>query len=335
MGEPINVEWTSGALHDKVIQVPSNVEAILPSPATTIQSLLSFEGLPACPSLLANELPSPASCITDKEAQWTCDELLESPVLPRTWLGDLWLEQKLSKSRTISLQHPTNHTLYLPPWGITMWYSILHTVEQRGQWVDAIDWLSSQQSDSLDSTKVMALVGKVPWGMTIWAINESTSPIGILAELLSHKWLREWHLGTFASYLASRIKEHVGKWWIGGADFPTFISGLPETPRRTAGGSMGLEGFQDIFAAGGYEHLLFPANVNKNHWIVFCVDIKRREFCFGVYFHSTRCEYTCTYHLLIQSRELTSWCSEGQGPDKAMQRADKLASFGVQGQGQV
>jgi len=104
--------------------------------------------------------------------------------------------------------------------------------------------------------------------MTIWAINESTTPLGLIAEFLSYKWLREQHLEVFASYLAFRTKGSVGTWWIGGLAFPTLISALPPVPRQTAGGGGGgLRDFQKVFTTGGYKHLLFPANINVNHWI--------------------------------------------------------------------
>jgi hypothetical protein len=137
---------------------------------------------------------------------------------------------------------------------------------QRSQWRIADNWLKTQGTRSIYVDEARELLGRVPWGMTIWAINKSTSSIGLLAELLSTKWLQERHINTYRAYLASCAEAHVAEWWIGEVYFSSLIAGLPEElpPGPIVSSSSSLADYQMQITTGGYKHLLFPANVDNN-----------------------------------------------------------------------
>ena len=153
---------------------------------------------------------------------------------------------------------------------------------QRSQWRIADDWLKTQGTCSIDVDEARELLGRVPWGMTIWAINESTLSIGPLTELLSTKWLWERYIDIYRAYLASCTEAHVVEWWIGEVYFSSLIVALPEElPPGPIVSSSSLADYQMQITTGGYKHLLFPANVDNKHWVVFCVDVEGRGLCFG------------------------------------------------------
>ncbi|KAF9641889.1 hypothetical protein BDM02DRAFT_3194339, partial [Thelephora ganbajun] len=53
------------------------------------------------------------------------------------------------------------------------------------------------------------------------------------------------------------------------------------TAKKTISTNWDLNKYQDTITAHGYKRLLFPANLNSNHWIVFEVDLTKNQFCYG------------------------------------------------------
>jgi len=138
--------------------------------------------------------------------------------------------------------------------------------------------------------------------MEIWAPIPSTSSIGVFAILLSTGWLRERHINVFASYLAFKARGHVDRLWIRGLHLSVLLKALPEKPKWAEGAGKGLVPFERMFTEGGYKNLLFPANINDSHWILFSVDIEERVFCFGPSVTPSGHAYTPTYYLPMWSR---------------------------------
>jgi hypothetical protein len=308
MSQPITTQ-VSSPCYDEIVRIPTTFTTVLLNREGHISALLAIETLPLLvyPSGTAPLLVS--ECLTDTEVCWTVNNLLRSPVPPQDWLNTL--EQELVNRVDLgaypaSLRHPTVLNLYLPLWAITAWRTLRDAVEQRACWKVVDQWLRTQGTRGVDVEEARELMGRMPWGMTIWAINESSSSIGLLAELLSTEWLRERHLDACGAYLTSRTEVQVGGWWIGEVYLATLIQNLPkELPTgQITDNSSSLAVYQQRITTGGYKRLLLPANVGGNHWVVFHVDIEKQEFCFGAPSHLFSCGYTHTYHSLTHSRRL-------------------------------
>ena len=302
---PISID----GIYDEVVQVPTHLEAIIPCPTTTIISLIAYKGLPPLLNNTMVGLPPVASCIGDNPVAWTEDGLLQLPVPPRHWLGELGVElnRRLHKSPPVSLQHPTIPNLYFPLWVVNFWSALRNAAEQRNRWIAAQAWVRDQEEQGAEIGKVNELLQRAPWGMEIWAPVPSTSSIGVFAILLSTGWLRERHIDAFASYLAFKARGHVDGLWIGGLHLSVLLKAFPEKPKWAEGVGKGLAPFEKMFTEGGYKNLLFPANINDSHWILFSVDIEERVFCFGMSVTPSGHAYTPTYHLSTWSRGLITW----------------------------
>lgn len=125
----------------------------------------------------------------------------------------------------------------------------------------------------------------------------SSSFVGVLAGLLSTDWLRERHLGTLCSYLNFRASED-GKGrtvcWVEDAYLPTRLKEAYRETQITICANWDLNNYRDKVIAHTYKCLLFPANLNDNHWVTFGVDLEKKEFRYGApsYFAASRCTHS-------------------------------------------
>lgn len=241
------------------------------------------------------------SCTTDVVAHWTVKELLEAAIPPRNWLSDLEITLRkrwLTGAHIASIQHPTIPNLYLPLWVGNFWYSLIDAAKQKKKWKKAECWVLGQVQDS-KVYEARGLMRQIPWGMRIWALTgaESSSFVGVLAKLLSTNWLRERHLDTFSSYLNFCARED-GKgraaWWVGDVYLSTCLKRVYREVQTSIHADWDLNKYRDEITTHGYKRLLFPANLDNNHWITFGVDLERKEFRYGApsYFTALRCTYS-------------------------------------------
>lgn len=274
----------------KEMRTPGRVLDLVPSSTITVASLLKTT-VPAIlyPSVVS--LPSAEACLTDHVPCWTVEELLKAPIPPRIWLSDLEITVKkkwFTRPGVASIRHPTISSLYLPLWAGNFWYSLIGVVEQKEEWRKAECWVSSQLRD----TKVYEareLMRRIPWGMRIWVLTgvDSSSVVGVLAELLSTKWLRERHLDTLASYLnfrGSRDGKGARECWVGDVYFSICLKQVYRATKTSVSNHWDLTKYQDTISTHGYKRLFFPANIDGSHWIVFSVDLIKNEFCYGALF---------------------------------------------------
>ena len=161
----------------------------------------------------------------------------------------------------------------------------MDVVGQKGEWERAECWVSSQVQD----TKVYEareLMRRVPWGMKIWALHgaDSSSVVGVLAGLLSTEWVRERHLDTLASSLnfcAAKDRNGAEECWVGDVYLSVCLKRVYRAAKRSINEDWDLKKYRDTITTNGYKRLFFPANLNGNHWIVFGVDLVKKEYCYG------------------------------------------------------
>ena len=284
---PDNDTITIDGAFDEVTRVPTSLEAALPCSTIPITSFLIQVGYPSLLEGSGVDLPSAESCIVNNLVNWTEGGLLQSPVPPRKWLGTLDIElnrrlRRVDSTPPVSLRHPTVTDLYVPLWAVNFWHSLRNVVEQHDKWKRAQKWIEDQGKQGVDIGGVDELLQRLSWGMTISAPIQSNASIGIFADLLSTtSWLSESHIDVFASYLTFRIGGPASGLWVGGVHLSVLLKALPPKPDWETDAAKALDHFEDIFARGGFTQLIFPANVNGNHWILFSVDVAGRAFCFG------------------------------------------------------
>ena len=284
MQSPIPVDSDYQALYDTATQVPNDVLALLPPPTDSIIQFLAWN-LPDVISSPAITLPEVESSITTECACWTLESLEVSPIPPRKWIGDL--EQQLMKrfktgDIPVSIQHPRTSDLCLPLWGISFWRSALDVRREKDRWDEAQRWIASEASQGMETSPVGELMGRTPWGMMVRTSPEVDSPIGFMSVFLSTRWLAERHLDIFASYYSEHTRGHADEWWVGGTYLSVLIRGLSNMPDRLPKSGGDLDQLGKAFADGKYRQLIFPANLNNNHWIAVHVDIVKKEFRYGM-----------------------------------------------------
>lgn len=283
MASQISIESERPELLDRTTAIPPDVEALLPLQTDSISSLISWDH-PRRIRLPFQQLPSPDTCIVTAPVRWITTDLLDSPIPSQEWLNDLrrQLEIRLSQAPPpTGLQHPTVDTLILPLWGITFWESALHAINQKAKWIKSQEWLATQAEEGMEINAVEELMTRAPWGTTIWPIVESDSPLTLLTDLLSTAWLRERHFDLFAKYFTTHTKENASEWWIGGTYLSILLKGFYDRRDRPARDSNDLADFRKNFIEKEYKHLIFPGNLNNNHWIAVHVDVTKRIFHYG------------------------------------------------------
>ena len=280
----IPVDSDYQALYDTATQVPNDVLVLLPPPTDSIIQLLAWN-LPDVIGSPAITLPEVESSITTECTCWTLESLEVSPIPPRKWIGDL--EQQLMKrfktgDIPVLIQHPQTSDLRLPLWGISFWHSALDVRREKDRWDEAQCWIASEASQGMETSPVRELMGRTLWGMMVRTSPEVDLPIGFMSVFLSTRWLAERHLDIFASYYSKHIRGHADEWWVGGTYLSVLIRGLSNMPDRLPKSGGDLDQLGKAFADGKYRQLIFPANLNNNHWIAVHVDIVKKEFCYGM-----------------------------------------------------
>ena len=286
MASSIVIDQASDTQYDVLTQIPNDIGPVLPGPSVSILSLLERD-LPKLLTLSLDSLPDVSTCVMYDECCWSQVQL-ESPVPPRAWVGNLEIELKrlLRLGQTpLSIRHPTVNSLLLPLWGVALWSSLVHAIEQKDKWDKSDEWLDDRVKETLEVEEVKALMGQVSWRMRVKGINE-VSPIGLLSDLLSTRWIRERHLDIFTRYLTSRAagSESEPKIWFGGAAVAAALTYAPEDPRTPVDTPVGLRTTLEAVFTGGYDRLLLPGHVDGNHWITLSVDMRNRRVSIGMSF---------------------------------------------------
>ncbi|KAF9779588.1 hypothetical protein BJ322DRAFT_1167867 [Thelephora terrestris] len=292
MDEPIEIDADPQNGLDALLQavfsneteVPGKILCHIPSASISISSLLK-NSLPTLLNPSTVNLQPAESCTTKLPTCWDVDKLLKALIPPRRWLSDLEITLKKKWPGVTSVQHPTISSLYFPLWVGNFWWALVEAVEQKDEWSKAARWISHQRQDA-KIYEAKDLMERVPWGTKIWALTgaDSLSFVGVLAQLLSTEWLRERHLDTLASYFnfyVSKDKKVAGECWIGDVYLSVCVKRVYRASKAVIHADRDLSSYGEKIAPHGYKRLLFPANLNNNHWIVFSVDLVKNQFCYG------------------------------------------------------
>ena len=289
----ISVDGKTQDSYEKVTTIPPEIYALFPFPEDSVESLISPQS-PFKPRPIGGKvLPLARSCIVDDGVQWNKDELLTAPIPPHKWLGDLEHELKgqLSAGRyPTAVQHPTIPTLRLPLWIANLWFTIRVTAAQKRVWTEAMAWLASGEVQGEEVDRASELIKDLTWGTTVWPLPEPITHIGLLAELLSTRWLRERHLDLWGLYLTHRAGEDANTYYIGGVHIAEFLKGLPKAKKEGKVWAESGSVFDTLARVirEGYTTILLPAHINGNHWVLFRIDLEKKTFAYGTIYLLSR-----------------------------------------------
>jgi hypothetical protein len=157
-------------------------------------------------------------------------------------------------------------------------------VSQRELWEKAMRWLSDEPVSEADTERAAQLIDGLEWGSTVWPLVESSTMVGLLAELLSTSWVRDRHLDLWGIYLAHCAGDQARDYYIGGALLAQLLKGLPaEKAEKKPWTHQGmLIGTLDMIIREKYQNVLLPANINDNHWILFRINFIKRSIIYGM-----------------------------------------------------
>lgn len=291
-------------------QIPEEILCLIPSHSVTISALLE-KTFPTVLSTSAVSLKAEL-CVTSLTTRWTVGELFETPIPPTSWTHGVEnaLKKKLEIAEipgTISVMHPMVEELRFPPWVINVWYALAEAAKQRETWIKAKDWVLGQVQDTR-AQGAIELMGRIPWGMKVWALPyAASSPVGVLGELLSTSWVKERQLDTIASYLnfrASKSTGNAGECWAGDAQLSAYVTEVYTMGKAALSTHSGLMKYRDFITAKSYKYLVFPANLNNKHWVVFGVDLVKKQFCYGMSSSLSKRENMLAYYHTLLSRRL-------------------------------
>ena len=146
-------------------------------------------------------------------------------------------------------------------------------------WEAAATWLSSEAAHGEDVSGAEELIRHVPWGTKLWMLTESDMLIGLLAELLSAKWLQERHLDLFSIYLTGCVGEGANEWFVGGIYVTEMLKHF--NPKEPLPEITALAELNRHLVQGKYQKVLLPANINGNHWILILVNLNKQTIVYG------------------------------------------------------
>lgn len=152
-------------------------------------------------------------------------------------------------------------------------------------------------------------MGRILWGMKAWALPyAASSPVGVFGELLLTSWVKERQLNTIASYLnfhASKSTGNAGECWAGDAQLSAYVIEVYTMEKAALSIHSELMKYQDFITTKSYKYLIFPANLNNKHWIIFSVDLVKKQFCYGISSSLSKHENMLAYYHTLLSRRLT------------------------------
>jgi hypothetical protein len=163
-----------------------------------------------------------------------------------------------------------------------VWESLTTVVEQKERWRRAYAWLESVgQREQVNAAK--ELIERTPWGARIWILCpiEDWMLVGFLAVLLSTEWLAERHLNAYAAYLNPHARAANNGIWVTDVYLSIVFKAVHKKGVKAVRESFNLAKFHREIVEGGYKTLFILANLDSIHWIVFRVDLQRKEIGYG------------------------------------------------------
>ena len=279
------------------------VQALVPPPTAFVPDLIRAQLPTVIPEDKMKAIPANC-CLVKALTSGSLPEVLGMEIPHKTWLASLrdGLEMvgRLHPASVTAIKHPTVSDLYLPLWALDVWDSIAVACQERMRWVQATEWLEPDQHRAEDMEAIesaRSIMAKIPWGMMAWALpgSDGASLPGFLARFLSLSWLAERNIdlmgvrcNAIAAADPARSNNHVAIVYLG-----LQLQGIGKWNDEKIQSNKDLHGWKALAAEKELRYIHIPVNLDNSHWVIFCVDLDKKTFCWGQSLASTCSHFPC------------------------------------------
>ncbi|KAH7905193.1 hypothetical protein BJ138DRAFT_1130617 [Hygrophoropsis aurantiaca] len=256
----------------------------------TKMSILDFlqAPLPAQPSVLVQEKAKKNFSMLEPNEDITCLRYRKIP--PTEWIqalntafGQAWFDGAKS---LVDWRYGKDSRL--PLWIITYWTEMSIVHKKRRLWLKAHQWVTHMSGHHktpclLEADNVVEKMATLGWGATLRGVGRGLG-VETLVPLLSDDWLDDDIINLAMHHLTERM--HL---------FPTISKSTIIAPLSFSANLVAatnnlnvntvsfrfLQHYTAIFKNGQRTILYFPAHINNNHWIVFCIDFIQKSLRYG------------------------------------------------------
>ncbi|KAH7912046.1 hypothetical protein BJ138DRAFT_1112718 [Hygrophoropsis aurantiaca] len=260
----------------------------LPHPHLSVLDFLRVP-FPAQPSVLVSE-QADASCFSALRANEELTCLRTRKIPPSEWIqklekafGQAWFDGAQS-----IVDRQFGQQSRLPLWVITYWKETSIIIQKRGKWKDGTSWLNAMGQDHKnpcigEADEARETLSSLAWGATLCGVGRGLT-VEVLAVLLSGKWINDDIINMSMRYLAERT--HLFPELSRSTIIAPLIFSYNLEHAHTFRGpktnvSSHLHRYTKLFKEGLRTILYFPAHINNNHWVVFCINFKKRTLQYG------------------------------------------------------
>lgn len=264
----------------------------LPLPSVPIPQLLAID----VPSLQTDrDLPtsvnrSAAMCTTVEDVKYTMNDVFTAPMPCFDWRNEVErlvrlrltrLTIRSSANQDTAVRHPTVPDLVFPIWILGAWDQLLRVCNEWAKWKKTTKWLQRHSRFAL-AAEATALIEATPWGRTIQALTIHPDRPVMASELTrfaSNEWLGD---GSFLAITKLLNERRESGCWVADTGLSTAIREVQMNQgAQDFAMDKQLKKIAESARDGGYTRLLLPSHVNKNHWILFEVDLDKLTLSWG------------------------------------------------------
>ena len=271
------------AAHQRELQLPESAQTILLAPDVPVSAFLAVQ-LPSQPSVLAYQKASSAFSYQDPTESIEAHRFDKRLIPPESYLkelaglvGQAWLDGAQS-----IVDERYKHSR-LPLHVLTYWQAMSQTISTCNAWNHGVTWAKKQlrrlHLPALEA-EFFAALDSTPWNGEHCALGAVVATRHY-ARLLSHEWISGELIDILFADLQQRLPSNsdCAVETLTFSHSATSSFGRAENPQEP--GTV-LTRYTEHVKAGVLKRLYFPAHVNQNHWILFCVDFEKRTLAYGM-----------------------------------------------------
>jgi hypothetical protein len=276
------------------LTVPQDFLDIFPQPVLPVPLFLNAQ----IPKLMLDRqigpqlgLSAPA-CVIGKKASFTMEQIFTTDIPPKKWIeaADKTVTRRLQRASIRSRDkeneltnvcHPTNSNLVFPPWIVKAWKALINIVEMRDDWRRAVSWIENQGESALACT-AKERIEQSPWARTVDELSVGTDIIyaSVHSRIASRRWLNDSNFEVLIKELNEAVAPPCHA-WVSDTRFVSRLRSRWRADPDTAFNGRDLQSRGSSLISDGYKKILLPTNINKDHWIVFKVDLAAEIISWG------------------------------------------------------
>ena len=281
----------SDAKRDR-LSVPPSYEGSLPSPDLPVTDFLALR-LPRVSNGIVNTKPQ--LWFSTGEPTTNPDCLITRAVPSPSFLkrldeafGQAWFDG----AKSIVDPRFNESQDRLPLWTLGFWKRMASLVQSQEKWAESLRWvrkeknrpnLDQETQETLDDA--LATFDTIGWDCKLGYLRGATSAIR-LPDILGTAWLSDDHIDMMMEELSKNVAADPDlrdKVMVAPLAFANEIeaNGMAGTYDNKKGGAVLLRRYKKHITEKETEKLLFPVNINKNHWIAAFIDFRNGKIGYG------------------------------------------------------